>query len=384
MNIDLFCSVIDNFGDAGVSWRLARALAADGGFSVRLWIDDPQCLARFVHDLAPSAPYQACEGVEVVRWQDLEDFVPRDVVIEAFGCRLPDAVQARMAERSPQPVWINLEYLATEAWADDCHGLPSPHPSLPLQKHFFIPGFSERTGGLIREAGLLAERDRFLAEAAARTEFQARLGFSDAPAALHVSLFCYPASPLAPLLAAWRADDRPVVCLVPQAVAEANPDVFSGLERVPGAPGTPDAPAVSLREGSLTVRLIPFLTQQDYDRLLWCCDLNFVRGEDSFVRAQWAARPFVWQAYRQASDAHHDKVEAFLTRYLAGVPQPLAGIQRDLFAWWNGMSSQMPSWPAVRMALPRIGVQVRGWRDALTRRPGLVEQLASFLKSKLK
>lgn len=375
MKIDLFCSVIDNFGDAGVSWRLARALAGAGEVSVRLWIDDPHCLARFVAGLDPSRPCQTCELVEVRRWQDLDGFAPGDAVIEAFGCRLPDLVLGRMAERSPRPVWINLEYLATEAWADDCHGLPSPHPSLPLQKQFYIPGFSPRTGGLIREAGLFDARDRFLHDMAARRSFAAKLGLSEASGALHVSLFCYPASPLLPLLAAWRADDRPVVCLVPQAVAAANPEALGELGPAPGA---------FPREGGLTVRVIPFLSQQDYDRLLWSCDLNFVRGEDSFVRAQWAGRPFVWQAYRQAADAHHDKVAAFLDRYLAGAPEPVAGLQRSLFAWWNGMAAEMPPWPAVRAALPEIGAHVRRWGNALAHHPDLVAQLAGLIKSKLK
>lgn len=375
MKIDLFCSVIDNFGDAGVSWRLARALADAGVFSVRLWIDDPHCLASFVHDLDPSLPCQTCEAVEVHCWHALHGFVPGDVVVEAFGCRLPDVVLARMAERSQPPVWINLEYLATEAWADDCHGLPSPHPTLPLQKHFFFPGFSGRTGGLIREAGLLDARDRFLADVDARAAFTASLGFISAPGVVHVSLFCYPASPLAPLLAAWRAAEQPVVCLVPQTVAEASAEVFVGLGCAPGA---------TLQQGALTLRVIPFLDQRDYDRLLWSCDLNFVRGEDSFVRAQWAGRPFVWQAYRQAEGAHHEKVTAFLDSYLAGVPEAVAGVQRGLFSWWNGMAEPMPSWPAVRAALPGIGAHVRQWGEALAHLPSLVDQLASFIKSKLK
>lgn len=375
MQIDLFCSVIDNYGDAGVSWRLARVLADDGRFAVRLWIDDPYCLGNFVHGLDPSRSRQTCEGIEVRRWHELDDFAPGAVVIEAFGCRLPELVQARMAARSPQPVWINLEYLATEDWADDCHGLPSPHPSLPLQKYFFIPGFGEKTGGLIREAGLFDARDGFRDDPAARAAFAARMGVSSVSGALHVSLFCYPDSPLGPLLDAWRTDDQPTVCLVPQAVAEANRQVFGGQRILPGT---------SIRQDALTIRVIPFLSQSDYDRLLWSCDLNFVRGEDSFVRAQWAAQPFVWQAYRQASDAHHDKVGAFLDRYLDAAPASVAESQRSLFAWWNGMSPDAPAWHAVRAALPQIGAHARRWSRHLGQQPSLVEQLARFIESKLK
>ena len=37
---DIFCSVVDNFGDIGVCWRLARRLSAGLGQQVRLWVDD--------------------------------------------------------------------------------------------------------------------------------------------------------------------------------------------------------------------------------------------------------------------------------------------------------------------------------------------------------
>ncbi|HET9045379.1 MAG TPA: elongation factor P maturation arginine rhamnosyltransferase EarP, partial [Casimicrobiaceae bacterium] len=36
---DVFCKVVDNFGDAGVCWRLARQLVAEHDLAVTLWID---------------------------------------------------------------------------------------------------------------------------------------------------------------------------------------------------------------------------------------------------------------------------------------------------------------------------------------------------------
>ena len=43
---DIFCTVVDNYGDIGVCWRLARQLAAEHGFAVRLWVDDLASFAR--------------------------------------------------------------------------------------------------------------------------------------------------------------------------------------------------------------------------------------------------------------------------------------------------------------------------------------------------
>lgn len=374
MHIDLFCSVIDNFGDAGVAWRLARGLADEGRASVRLWIDDPACLGRLVPGLDPRLPRQSVTGIEVRPWQALDGFHPGEVVIEAFGCRLPDAVLARMAERHPQPVWINLEYLTAEDWVEGYHRLPSPHPALPLQKHFFFPGFGPGTGGLLREPDLLGRRDAFLADPQARAAFDTALGVAPHDG-LRVSLFCYPDSPVRALADAWRRASVPVHCLLPAPVA-ASCGRLIGL----------DATAIGscVRAGALTIQVVPFLSQDDYDRLLWTCDLNFVRGEDSFVRAQWAARPLVWQAYRQAEGAHHDKVAAFHTRYFAEAPPDAASPMRALALWWNGMANAAADWPALLAQLPALTGHARHWSASLARQPDLVTQLAAFIESKLK
>lgn len=57
---DIFCSVVDNYGDIGVTWRLARQLAAEHDLDVRLWVDD---LAAFVR-VCPSADVQLAEQLQ--------------------------------------------------------------------------------------------------------------------------------------------------------------------------------------------------------------------------------------------------------------------------------------------------------------------------------
>jgi uncharacterized repeat protein (TIGR03837 family) len=152
---DLFCHVVDNFGDIGVCWRLAADLAARGD-SVRLWVDDASALAW----MAP----QGAPRVDVCAWPANNDdrVVPADAVIEAFGCHLPACFVRAMATRAPAPAWINLEYLSAEEYVERSHRLPSPQlagPGRGLTKHFFYPGFTEATGGLIREPDLAARRD---------------------------------------------------------------------------------------------------------------------------------------------------------------------------------------------------------------------------------
>ncbi|MEO7323124.1 MAG: elongation factor P maturation arginine rhamnosyltransferase EarP, partial [Burkholderiales bacterium] len=157
---DIFCRVVDNYGDIGVCWRLARQLAADHTMAVRLWVDNLDSFERLCPAIDVSQDSQRIAAIKVHRWcEPFPDAVPGDVVIEAFGCELPAAFRAAMAEKSRAPLWINLEYLSAEKWVTENHALPSPQTT--LTKYFFFPGFVAGTGGLLRERHLIAQRDKF-------------------------------------------------------------------------------------------------------------------------------------------------------------------------------------------------------------------------------
>ncbi|WP_155648422.1 elongation factor P maturation arginine rhamnosyltransferase EarP, partial [Burkholderia cepacia] len=167
---DLFCTVIDNFGDIGVCWRLARQLAHEHGWQVRLFIDDLRTFSRLLPGVDPDAGRQTVDTIVVEHWHaEVGDALEiADVVIEAFACELPGAYLAAMARRARRPVWINLEYLSAEDWVADFHLRPSPHPRYPLLKTFFFPGLSAGTGGVLKEHDLDSRRAAFEADAAAR------------------------------------------------------------------------------------------------------------------------------------------------------------------------------------------------------------------------
>ena len=372
---DIFCRVVDNFGDAGVCWRLARILRHEHDLPVRLWIDDPQTLRALYPALDPGSPRQSCEGITVCRWPQagLPD-ADAAVVIEAFGCGLPDEWIARMAQAARPPLWIVLEYLSAEDWVDSHHGLSSPHPQLSLQRYFFFPGFTSATGGLPREAGLLSRRDAF--GTTARRVFWNRLGF-DLPQVPAVSLFAYADAPFAGLLSAMVADGRPRVLAVPEGAPLAAVRGWLGA----GAAAEPGP----WRRCSLEVRALPFLPQAQYDELLWACDLNFVRGEDSFVRAQWAGRPLVWQPYRQDDGAHQRKMAAFLERYCADLPAPAATALQAFWRDWNAAGGgAVPSWPALRDAEPDLARHALNWSAKLADSDELAAQLVEFARRKVK
>jgi uncharacterized repeat protein (TIGR03837 family) len=349
---DIFCRVIDNHGDLGVCWRLAADLAARGHHA-RLWLDDARALAW----MAPVRP----AGVQVVDWTDLApDHGPGDVVIEAFGCNPPDSFLARMAAAANAPVWINLEYLSAEDYVARSHRLASPQWSGPAQgltKWFFYPGFTPDTGGLLREPGVLERLAAVDADA-----FLRGLNITRQPGERLVSLFCYANPALAELPA--RLADAPTLIL-------ATPD--EATERLAALPMPP----------KLRVQPLPWLSQLDYDRLLRACDLNFVRGEDSFVRAQWAAKPFIWQIYPQHDGVHAGKLEAFLQQHLAGAELALAQQVRAWMLAWNGLAAHgQPALPTRLPGLDSWQDHSLLWRDQLLDQRDLLSQLLDFVSEK--
>jgi uncharacterized repeat protein (TIGR03837 family) len=298
-------------------------------------------------------------------------------VIEAFGCGLPPAYLDAMQARSVQPRWINLEYLSAEAWIDDHHALPSPQAQRALTRHFYFPGFTPGSGGLLREAGLFAQRDAFVADtpqgAASRAALWRALEVeAPAPNALRVSMFCYDDAGLAPLLSAWADARHPLVCVVPEGVANASIDAWAGVPM--------KAAGASVERGSLRLSRARFVAQDNYDRLLWSCDLNFVRGEDSFVRAQWAARPLIWNIYKQQGDAHLRKLEAFVGRYAAALPVAARQPYAVFSAAWNGedAAAAARAWPALAANLPALQGTARAWSSQLGAQRDLAAKLVDF------
>ncbi len=375
---DIFCRVVDNFGDIGMCWRLARDLAANHGRDVRLWVDDLTAFARLcpAARTAENGGEARIEGVRVRRWgQDFTATAAAGVVIEAFACELPPGYLAAMAGRTPPPVWINLEYLSAEDWVSGCHGLASPHPRLPLVKHFFFPGFGPGSGGLPREPGLPAARDAFQRDSAARAAWLAARGIDAPSGALLVSLFSYEQPALPALAEVWATGGQPVCLLVPEGRVLGDVARAFGHARL--------ATGGAAERGSLSAAVLPFSTQADYDRLLWACDLNFVRGEDSFVRAQWAGRPFVWHIYPQQDAAHRIKLDAFLRLYRTALPTDEAAALAAFWQGWNGFDGDgapdpATAWPAFARALPVLRGHARNWAAALAREPDLASRLCEF------
>ena len=369
---DIFCRVIDNHGDLGVCWRLSCDLAARGQ-QVRLWVDDASALQW----MAPGALQGEVPDVRVLPWTQpidpalLASLPASNVWVEAFGCEIapefiaacacPSSAGGRFDSRTA-PTWINLEYLSAEPWVERMHALPSPvqhGPAAGRTKWFFYPGFTPHTGGLLREQDLAARRQAF--DGAAWLQAQG----IDARGERIASLFCYEPPPLGALLRQLDTATTPTHLLVTagraaRAVARCLEDE-NDLQRLSG------------QREQLSLSYLPHLTQRAYDELLWACDVNFVRGEDSLVRALWAGAPLVWHIYPQPEDdAHHAKLGAFLDWLQA--PASL----RRFHHVWNGIEAG----PLPEIDPPGWRACVQAARQRLLEQPDLGTQLIGFVAQK--
>jgi uncharacterized repeat protein (TIGR03837 family) len=293
-----------------------------------------------------------------------------DVVIEAFGCELPPVYVAAMARRERKPVWINLEYLSAEDWVADFHLRPSPHPRFPLVKTFFFPGLGPGTGGVLKERTLDAGRVAFDRDA----WWRERVGTAPPSAERTVvSLFAYENPAIDTLLAQWRDAASPVVLLVPQGRISGAVARFFGLPQF--------AAGDSATLGSLAAYAIGFVEQPQFDALLWAADINFVRGEDSFVRAQWAQKPFVWHIYPQSDHAHLPKLDAALAHYASGLPDAARESVARFWHAWNGAGT--PDWADFWRHRALLDARAAQWATELAAVGDLAGNLAAHAASHL-
>ena len=389
---DIFCRIVDNFGDIGICWRLSQQLANEHSLQVRLFIDDLFIASKIIIGLNPAIQSQAINNVEICSWPESDTAIqPANVVIETFGCELPDVYVEELCAQRGQPektIWINLEYLSAETWVSDFHAKPSRHPSLPLTKYFFFPGFRHDTGGLMREANLIAERDAFLSSQTMQDEFWQDISTKKNADSIKISLFYYPQAPVNNLLLALKQRKEPIDLYLPfnGNIATLN-DFLTDFELILGQ---------DLYVENLTIHPIPFLSQKNYDRLLWACDLNFVRGEDSWIRAILAGKPFIWQPYIQTDETHIKKLNAFLDVYtkkaaaeekstlyqthLTWSQEPISSNQFELsqLPFAESKSDKAEPWQDLINHLPALQAYATQRTKAFATQPDLATKLVIF------
>jgi len=384
---DIFCQVVDNHGDLGVCWRLSQHLL-NLGQRVRLFIDQPEGLtwmAPHRHELEAQHQLTVLPWPNDLLWSNPSpnDWEKPQCVVEAFGCEIPQTYLARLCEppkaqdpslvgerSKPSWTWINLEYLSAEDYPERMHQLPSPvmqGAAKGMTKWFFYPGFTPQTGGLLKR----------LEPTRADTTHNQSLKGSDSPdliwnpqAQLKVFLFSYEPPALTGLLRQWLQLQTPTHLKV--SFGRSHALVQSTLESTEFKPWVRHESKRFKHMNLLTIEFIDALDHPQFDALLASSDLNFVRGEDSWIRAIWAQKAFIWQIYPQDDGVHLIKMNAFLKRFDA--PESL----QKVFRVWNGFETT----PLPVLSPEEILVWTQ-WTQKLASHldamPDLSEQLCDFL-----
>lgn len=369
-NYDIFCKIVDNFGDIGVCWRLARQLHDEHGINIRLWIDDLPIAKQLIPELDASQRIQLIDNITIATWDADSAFTEAaDAVIEAFGCELPESYLALMRLDN---IWINLEYLSAEPWVEGFHAQHSKRGN--LTRHFFFPGFTQATGGLLREHGIVENNQKIAADKQLQSDFfrQLNLPQDQDSTTLKISLFSYPHAPLNDLLAAMAASAEKICCYVPATGILPAIAAFFGRASI--------SVGEHLHHNKLSLHVLPFLSQADYDKLLASCDINFVRGEDSWIRAIWAGKPFIWQPYRQSEDTHLVKLNAFLDVFYAGCADTARQATIHLHSAWASEQISVSAWQDYLGNIGTLETFTAQQTGALASQPDLATNLVIYIE----
>ena len=283
-NIDIFCEVIDNYGDVGVAYRLARELK-------RIY---PNKELRFIINQTEELNLiKKNDDIIVIDYKDVDEIEqPADLVIETFACNIPEIYMDKALKTSK--LMINLEYFSSEDWVDDFH-LQESFLGGNLKKYFFIPGLSEKSGGIILDKEFLDRKNKVQEN----REYYLKQFNIDEKYDLIISVFSYEKNFDNFLKTLQKLDKKVLLLLLSEKTQKNfikyfdNNDYYDKIKAVK----------------------LPFFTYDKYEKLLALCDINLVRGEDSFVRALLLAKPFLWHIYPQDENAHIIKLESFLEKY---------------------------------------------------------------------
>lgn len=310
--IDIFCTVIDNFGDIGVVYRLATALHRHYHHAqIRVYVDDLTTFSKINPLVNPDSAVQSIDDITYMHTKCVspETYAldkPAKLLIEAFGCLIPDFIMKRAYHESD--LLINLEYLSAENWVDGYHMMESLLPEGSLKKYFFMPGFSPGTGGVILNSNTplpheLHAPDRFTCLNNILVKYDYR--FSPEFCGTIGLLFTYTRnmSALISCIVNDYAETSFVILVFGQKSRVSVMHYFSES-------GVFDINNSVTVYKNLTFIFMENIPQGEFDRLLYFTDFNIVRGEDSLVRAILSGNPFVWNAYIQDNKYQKVKVEA--------------------------------------------------------------------------
>jgi len=311
-SLDIFCDVIDNFGDIGFVYRFAKEfLRHNTGVKMRVFVNNMSVFSQINHSIDSTKAYQTIDSVTYINTTMItaESFAsekPADILIEAFGCQIPDYIMKRAYTEST--LLINLEYLSAENWVDGYHLKESLLPEGTLKKYFFMPGFTEATGGVILNSSHPAlaapsANSRINSISKILSPYSVNIPL-DKPNVIIGTVFTYTRNFSNFFNALEQLGNKHVILLV---FGEKSKE---GILYTLKSSDSGFCSESCLKYKNSTILFLPNLHQEHYDKLLYFTDFNIVRGEDSLVRAILAGNPFIWNAYIQKQKYQIVKVEA--------------------------------------------------------------------------
>ena len=283
-SIDIFCQVIDNYGDVGVAYRLAREFKRV----------HPNKKLRFVINQTEELNLiRRSEDIEIILYKDISKIEnSADLIIESFGCEIPKEYMDKALKKSK--LIINLEYFSAEKWVDDFH-LQESFLGGNLKKYFFIPGLSKKSGGILLDNEFLERKKKVEANKEYYLEkFEIKEKYD-----LIGSVFSYEKN-FDSLIEELKKLDKKIILLILSEKTQKNFIKYFDNGN---------------NYDKIKFVKLPFFTYDKYEELLALCDFNLVRGEDSFVRALLLGKPFLWHIYPQDENTHIKKLESFLEKY---------------------------------------------------------------------
>jgi len=308
-NITILCKVIDNFGDIGVVYRLAKSLTdIDNSISINLIVSNLESFSKMANEINPTLSFQKFKNWNIFDWNDSETCSkyfkenPPFVILQTFQCGLPDWLDEIIYDEKFSSLEklckiVNIEYLTAEKWAEDFHCLKGATRSAFVKKYFFMPGFTKKTGGLILDKNFTMSLTNTNYRQKIIENLSKEISFSEDD--FNILVFSYPKDFTFFFDAISDFQEKCSKKIHVFVASGAGLESFRKTES-------------EYENKNFLVNYLPYLSQEVWDAFLCSMDFLFIRGEDSFARATLLGKPFLWNIYKQDEEFHLVKLKAFL------------------------------------------------------------------------